>query len=215
MRSAASFRAWSSRRLTRLEVASVLSAATARGLAVVRSRRWHEDRLGFAAGAVRRRALDRPYRGDRRPRARGPRVRRPRWNVARQPAGDARLGSRLPAAPHARSATGRRRDHRRRGRHRRQRAAAHALRHASGPGDRRELRPLGWNRRAERRQGREERRRLRCRQAAGGIAGDACGDHRGGLPPPSAAGGVANRRPRVAVRARPLRVRRRESDGSR
>ena len=190
------------------EVASVLSAATRARTRGRRSRWRHQDRLGFAAGAVRRRALDRPDRGDRRPRAGGPRLRRPRGNDARQPPGDASPRARgfrqrlMLDPPHGDGAT----------------IGGVVATAASGPlrtrfGTPRDLVIGASFVLSDGTVGRSGGKVVK--NVAGfdvakllvGSLGTLAVDHRGGLPPPSAAGGVAHRRPRVAVGDRSLRLR--------
>ena len=174
-----------------------------------RARRRHEDRLGFAAGALRRRAVDRPDRGHRRPRAGGPRLRRPGGD-------DARSACRRPSPPHpgfrqrlmldppqgARATIGG--------------VVATA---ASGPlrtrfGTPRDLVIGASFVLSDGTVGRSGGKVVK--NVAGfdvakllvGSLGTLAVDHRGGLPPPSAAGGIAHRRPRIAVGDRALRLRR-------
>ena len=87
------------------------------------------------------------------------------------------------------------RDRGRGGRHRHGRAAAVPLRRPARPADRSDRGARRWGDRALRRQGGQERGRLRPRQALLRVPGHAGADHRGDLPASSAAGrgGVGDR----------------------
>ena len=182
-----------------------------RRLAMRCSRRpwwWHEDRLGRATRALRRRALDLADRRHRRPRAGRPRVRRARRDHTRRAAGPPRVPprgfrQRLMLDP----PQGVRGDAGWCGRNGRQRPLRTRFGTPRDLVDRRELRARGRHRRSQRRQGREERRRLRHREAADRFARHARSHHGARLPAPPAPGGVEHRDVRIAVRRGAVRVR--------
>ena len=124
------------------EVASVLSAATARGLAVVA--RGGGTKLGGARRLSAARSCSRHRRitgiVDHEP-ADLVCVVRAGTPLALLP-GDPRRSPGIQPASHARSTPGRRCDHRRRRRDRGERSAAHAFRYRARPRDRRQLRAL-------------------------------------------------------------------------